>query len=129
MRELEKLREFVRGLEEKLERLRKKKRTLSKKGFTIRYVKCGKESCNICRKGAGHSPYVYKTVGEGRKVKSVYLGKLEAVKDKLNMKDTSDQIKNLEKDIAQIEQKLAEIRKKLREIIEYASVEIENSKI
>ncbi len=118
MWELERLRELVMGLEGKLERLQKKKRKLSKKGFTIRYVKCGKESCNICREGAGHGPYVYKTVREGGKVKSVYLGKLEAVKDKLNIEDTSDQIKNLEKDIAQIEQKLAEIRKKLREIIE-----------
>ena len=118
MWELERLREFVRELEEKLERMQKKKRALSKKGFTIRYVKCGRESCNICSKGAGHGPYVYKTVREGKKVKSVYLGKLEAVKDKLNIEDTSDQIKNLEGDIAKIEQKLAEIRKKLREIIE-----------
>ncbi|MDQ7083090.1 MAG: hypothetical protein Q9N34_09240 [Aquificota bacterium] len=96
MRELERLREFVRELEEKLERMQKKKKALSRKGFTIRYVKCGRESCNICSKGAGHGPYVYKTVREGKKVKSVYLGKLEAVKDKLNTEDTSDQIKNLE---------------------------------
>lgn len=118
MWELERLRELVRELEGKLERMQKKKRTLFQKGFTIRYVKCGKESCNICRKGAGHGPYVYKTVREGRKVKSVYLGKLEAVKDKLNMKDIQDQIRNFEKDIAKIEQKLAKIREKLREIIE-----------
>jgi len=117
MWELERLRELVRELEGKLERMQKKKRTLFQKGFTIRYVKCGKESCNICRT-TGHGPYVYKTVREGRKVKSVYLGKLEAVKDKLNMKDIQDQIRNFEKDIAKIEQKLARIREKLREIIE-----------
>jgi len=90
MWELERLREFVRELEKKLEKLQKQKRALSKKGFTVRYIKCGKESCRICSSGQGHGPYVYKTVREEGKVKSIYL----------------------------IEKKLAKIRKKVREILE-----------
>lgn len=118
MWELERLREFVRELEKKLEKLQKQKRALSKKGFTVRYIKCGKESCRICSSGQGHGPYVYKTVREEGKVKSIYLGKLETLDKLRNMEYTLDQIKNFEEEIAKIEKKLAKIRKKVREILE-----------
>ncbi len=42
--------------------------------FYVKYVYCGKEKCRSCP----HGPYLYATRREGKKVKSVYLGKADA---------------------------------------------------
>jgi hypothetical protein len=42
--------------------------------FYVKYVYCGKERCRSCP----HGPYLYVSKREGRKVKSVYLGKADA---------------------------------------------------
>ncbi len=42
--------------------------------FYVKYVYCGKEKCRSCP----HGPYLYVSRREGKKVKSVYLGKADA---------------------------------------------------
>ncbi len=42
--------------------------------FYVRYVYCGKGKCKSCP----HGPYLYVSRREGKKVKSVYLGKADA---------------------------------------------------
>ncbi len=42
--------------------------------FYVKYVYCGKEKCRSCP----HGPYLYATRREGKKVKSVYLGRASA---------------------------------------------------
>jgi hypothetical protein len=42
--------------------------------FHIKYVYCGKEKCRSCP----HGPYLYVSRREGKKVKTVYLGRASA---------------------------------------------------
>jgi hypothetical protein len=42
--------------------------------FYIKYVDCGKERCRRCP----HGPYLYASRREGKKVRSVYLGRADA---------------------------------------------------
>ena len=40
-----------------------------------RFVRCGKSRCHCARGSRGHGPYAYAKKREGKKVKSIYLGK------------------------------------------------------
>jgi hypothetical protein len=42
--------------------------------FHIKYVYCGKEKCRSCP----HGPYLYVSRREGKKVKTLYLGRADA---------------------------------------------------
>ena len=116
MWELEELREVVKKLERELERKRKRKAFLSeRKGYTVRYVKCGKSSCKVCSQGVGHGPYVYRSERRGNRVVSLYLGKFEKLEDKL--KSNLNELRALEEEIAKIEDKLDFIRQQISEIL------------
>jgi len=115
MEELRELSRLIKKLEEKLKRLRKEKRELSRQGFIIRYVKCGKETCKKCSQGEGHGPYVYKTVREGKKVKSVYLGKPKDFEEK--DREAMKRLKEIDKEIHQTEEQLNHIKKELNRLI------------
>ncbi len=108
MKELKELESLVKKLNNKARILKKEKEELSRQGFTIRYVKCGKETCRKCKEGRGHGPYIYKSVREGERVKSVYLGKLTDVKE--IDKQAIDALKRIDEEIQSIEQKLNNIK-------------------
>ena len=44
-------------------------------GVVVRFVRCGKERCNVCGSGRGHGPYVYQRTMEEGKRKWTYIGK------------------------------------------------------
>ena len=115
MEELRELSRLIKKLKEKLKRLKKEKKELSRQGFTIRYVKCGKETCKKCTQGEGHGPYVYKTVREGKKVKSVYLGKPKDFEEK--DREVVERLKEIDKEIHQTEEQLNYIKRTLNKLI------------
>ena len=115
MEELRELHHLVEKLRNRLKVLEKEKLSLSRKGFIVRYVKCGKKNCRKCTQGEGHGPYVYKTVRKEGKVKSVYLGKLK--EDEERDREIMERLKEIEKEIRQTEEQLNYIRESLKSLI------------
>ncbi len=117
MRELRELAKKIKELEERLKQLKKKRAALTRRGYTIRYVFCGKDTCRVCKEGEGHGPYIYKTVREGKKVKSIYLGKLDNLESKREDRKNASELKRADKKIREIERKLHHIRNVLSELL------------
>ncbi len=112
MEEIEQLSRILGRLRDRLKELKREQRRLSKRGFTVRYVRCGKENCRKCAEGRGHGPYVYRTVREGKRVRSVYLGKLSELKT-----EETKRLGELEEEVERIERTLNYVRKVLRKLI------------
>jgi hypothetical protein len=82
--------------------------------FYVKYVYCGKERCRRCP----HGPYLYVSKREGRKVKSVYLGRADARllrrRDKILAK-AMELVMEYEEGSKQLEE---EFKKKLTELVQ-----------
>ena len=66
----------LQALERDMERLRRElARTVAVPAIEWRFVRCGKPRCHCAKGSRGHGPYAYAKRREGKKVRSIYLGK------------------------------------------------------
>jgi hypothetical protein len=82
--------------------------------FYVKKVYCGKERCRSCP----HGPYLYVSRREGRKVKSVYLGKADArllAKKEEVVAKVVELVMEYERESRQIEE---DFKKKLTDLVQ-----------
>ncbi len=115
MKEIRELVERVKKMERELRELRSVRSSSMKKGYFVRYVKCGKKNCRVCASGEGHGPYVYKTVREGDRVRSIYMGKLG--EGSLGHTPDVKELEEIENRIKELETTLEYVRSSLKKLL------------
>lgn len=56
--------------------------------YQLERVRCGKETCRVCRRGYGHGPYWYAYWRAKKRTASIYIGKqLRSVREALDQKE------------------------------------------